>query len=98
MSLENPLPEDAGASLVRQSSAVSADGGPAQFDAKQTASAKKKKKKKKTESGQLSYKQMMAATMTHKTTDERIAEHRARLVAKIDTKDTRVTAAKFERI
>ena len=97
MSLENPLPEDAGASLVRQSSAVSADGGPAQFDAKQTASAKKKKKKK-TESGQLSYKQMMAATMTHKTTDERIAEHRARLVAKIDTKDTRVTAAKFERI
>ena len=97
MSLENPLPEDAGASLVRQSSAVSADGGPAQFDAKQTASAKKKKKKK-TESGQLSYKQMMAATMTHKTTDERIAEHRARLVAKIDTKDTRVTTAKFERI
>ena len=94
-------PEDAGAGLVRQSSAVSASGGPASFDAAATAGAKKKAKKAKAGGGVgLSYKEMMAATMNpHQlSTAQKAEEHRARLKAKIDSKDTRVYTDKFERI
>ena len=61
-----------------------------------TASAKKRAKKKKNGP---SYKQMMAGVIeTGKSYAELRAEHRARLKAKYDSKETRVTAQKFERI
>eukprot|EP01047_Picozoa_sp_COSAG01_P015614 COSAG01_NODE_783_length_13630_cov_5.556459_12_plen_74_part_00 len=63
-----------------------------------TVSRKRASKARKAAAGP-SYKEMMTSVMSSGKSQEQItAEHRARLKAKIDAKDTRVTAAKFERI